>query len=449
MGNQKRPRSKRGQQGKPTGFEEYFCDGPMTPMDHAEITKLYDSKRPFISRLEDALMRFQNKRRIVSERMNVFQKYLQYGGVSIGPNYGTGVTKQEVKAMSPEDAMKARTETAVEKSRANLEVNFDKVLRGFLSSFFISHFNPDTKADIELATVTIKNFYTYLLYQNVCPEHEEDILRARVTCDLATAELWKNVQLVHEAPGPFNRCCSTLFGGYYFGSSWNDLGKPDDSLDHIQALTIQVAHKVVKYAIVGAGSHEQATRFKEMANENTLTSMKVEDIDGFEVVEVLRPDDNARDFYNAYALDLLPVGKVRARSYRDPAKPQIDMSAEERQDWEKGNGPQYDFEFFVEANLLELCYPGLKVITSVWELNCDVYYFDEIMTTYPSFYTVIANDLMLNWKWPKKINRTKSQPDDEIQKSVKEAVDKILVTGEAAQSAKKEDSDSDSDDDDY
>ena len=32
-----------------------------------------------------------------------------------------------------------------------------------------------------------------------------------------------------------------------------------------------------------------------------------------------------------------------------------------------------------------------------------MYYFDEIFSTYPSFYTVLANDMMLEWKRPKEI----------------------------------------------
>lgn len=86
------------------------------------------------SRFEDALMRFQHKRRIFPDRLNVFHKYLQYGGVSAGPNYGLGVTAKEVKGMTEEEAMQARTQTAVEKSRENLnlDISFNEVAKGFL-----------------------------------------------------------------------------------------------------------------------------------------------------------------------------------------------------------------------------------------------------------------------------------------------------------------------------
>lgn len=37
----RRPKSKRGQ-GKPTGFEEYYAEGPITPKEYEEMRKLYD-----------------------------------------------------------------------------------------------------------------------------------------------------------------------------------------------------------------------------------------------------------------------------------------------------------------------------------------------------------------------------------------------------------------------
>lgn len=37
----RKPKSKRGL-GKPTGFEEYYADGPMTPAEHEESRRTYD-----------------------------------------------------------------------------------------------------------------------------------------------------------------------------------------------------------------------------------------------------------------------------------------------------------------------------------------------------------------------------------------------------------------------
>lgn len=269
------------------------------------------------------------------------------------------------------------------------------------SSFYANNYNPDNEESIKLATGTIRNFLTYLLYHDVCPEYKDNIYKARQICDLASVELWKNVQLVQQGPGTFNQSCSMLFGGRYRGSG-------EDTYNWIPAqtysgrnLTLRAARKVAKFAIAGAASHEQASRFQELVTQGTLSAKQILDIDGFEVISVIKPDDEVRDFYHEYARDLPVVGKIQAKSFHNPARPEIDMSAEERKAWQEGKAPRYDFEFFLEEDLLQLCYPGLRITSDIWEVNCGVYYFDEIISAYPSFHLVLANDLMLRWKAPR------------------------------------------------
>jgi len=59
-------------------------------------------------------------------------KYLQYGGVTVGPNVGGGVGAQEVKEMDKDDALRARSKTAVFLTQSELEVDFNAVVRGYL-----------------------------------------------------------------------------------------------------------------------------------------------------------------------------------------------------------------------------------------------------------------------------------------------------------------------------
>ncbi|KAJ5713394.1 uncharacterized protein N7483_010575 [Penicillium malachiteum] len=377
----KRPKSKRGL-GRPTGFEEWGADGPLTPEEHAEDIALYDRLRPFINRMEEALMRFDRKRRIESFRRNIFHKYLQYGGITIGPNFGTGVPAKELKTMTKLEAMQARAQTMIEKERERLDISFDKVVRGFLGSFFMRYFNPEDEEAIKFATNTISNFYTYLLFHDVCPEYTEDLLQARETCQIAGKELFKNLKLVGKGAGLFNKSCSMLFGGCYFEHAEDQKWKQEPFHE-------------------GAASHKAASLFLALVTaKDALTAEKVNDIDGFEVISVSEPEPTCRGFYQRFAPDLTPVGMIKAKSFRDPNKPHIDLSPKEQWDWEHGRAPSYEFEFLVEIDVLSLMYPGLKVLTDVWELNCGIFYFDEIYSVYPTFYTVIANDMMLNWKRP-------------------------------------------------
>jgi Argonaute siRNA chaperone (ARC) complex subunit Arb1 len=265
-----------------------------------------------------------------------------------------------------------------------------------------------------LATATIKNFLNYLLYHDVCPEYKENINAARISCDIAAKELWKNQQFIATGPGDFNKACSTLFGGYF-----DDLHIEDDRCEDGKEPSVQmannVARKVVRFAIAGAGSDEQATRFLSFVmNNNELNAAKIEDIDGFEITDIVLPDDELREFYRTEAADLNVVGKLFGKSYRDPAKPEVDMSPSERKEWDDGETPSYEFEFFLEESLLQLCYPGMKILTSVWELNCGLYFFDEVFTTYCSIYTVLPNDVMLGWKNPRTILATDPPEAEEI-----------------------------------
>ena len=279
----------------------------------------------------------------------------------------------------------------------------------YRSSFYANHYNPDNEESIKLATGTIRNFLTYLLYHDVCPEYKDNIHKARQVCDLAFVELWKNVQLVQRGPGTFNQSCSMLFGGRYRGTG-------EDSWDWIPAqtysgrtLTLDAARKVVKFAFAGAASHEHACQFQKLAFQGNISAKQTLDIDGFEVISISKPEDDTRAFYHEYARDLPVVGKIKAKSFRNPAKPETDMSAEERKAWQEGKSPQYNFEFFLEENLLQLCYPGLRIASDIWELNCGVYYFDEIISAYPSFHLVLANDLMLRWKTPRALAQEKPE----------------------------------------
>ncbi|KAF7158469.1 hypothetical protein CNMCM5623_003472 [Aspergillus felis] len=417
-----RPKSKRGKN-KPTGFEEYYVDAPITPQEYAEGREIYDVSRPIIHRMEDAILRFQKKRRIESDRREIFLKYLQYGGVDISQKMFTGMDQRDLKEMDGEEILLARAQTSIAQEKLNLQIDFNAVVKGYLTSYFPYYFNPETEDMVKLATVTIWNFLTYILYHDVAPEYKANIEEARKSCDIAGKELWKNQQFTAKGPGDFNTACSTLFGGVFF-----DLHVEDDqwnnSKDNAVHMTYDIARKVVKFALAGAGADRQALRFQELANQDALRAMRVEDIDGFEVTAIIFPDDETREFYKVHAPDLHPVGRMLAKAYRDPGKPNIDLSPKERLQWEAGGAPALVFDFFLEESLLKLCYPGMKVITSVWELNCGFHYFDEVLTAYCSIYTVLANDLMIGWKKPKDLrmddNHEADETDDEEGKDPKE-----------------------------
>lgn len=281
----------------------------------------------------------------------------------------------------------------------------------FFSGAFHGHyFSPATQKDIELATVTISNFLTYLLFHDVCPEYEDDILRARETCERASKDLWTNLQLLQKSPGNFNKACSSLFGGFHFNScnehvEWNSPGDNE--------MTDESARQIMKYGITFGAAYEVYERFKEaLDGENgNLSVCQVLDIDGFEIVSVEDPAPHVLVNYEKHAPGHIPLGIIHAKSFKDPGKPDIDLSSQERWDWEHGKSPNHDFTFLIEVDILKFCYPGQKILTTVWELSCGLHYFDRMTMIYPEFYESLYNDRMLQWKAPKEIPRPVPSPD--------------------------------------
>ncbi|PYH44503.1 uncharacterized protein BP01DRAFT_342179 [Aspergillus saccharolyticus JOP 1030-1] len=401
----KRPKSKRGL-GKPTGFEEYYVDAPMTPTEHEAEEEIYSQSRPIIHRIEDALQRYQKNRRLENNRRAIFLKYLAYGGVDVSPKMFEGTDQKDLQELDSEQILQAKTQTSIATDSAKLPIDFDAVVRGFLTSYFPFYFNPETEDMIKLGTVTIRNFLCYLIYHNVCPEYTINIREAIDSCDTATEELWLNQQFMVKGPGHFNKACSTLFGGErrdcYREQKEEESSSTDEAL-----MTKDVAHKVVKFALAGAGTDHIARGFREQGNINDLHAIRISDIDGFEIIAIDPPKDTITDFYEKFAPDLVPVGRIVAKSFMDPARASCDMTPEEREQVP----PVYFFNFFLEQPLMQLCYVGMKVLTPVWVMDCGLHYFEETFCVYTSDYTVLPNDLMLGWKKPRPVNGSAAEDE--------------------------------------
>ncbi|EKV15473.1 hypothetical protein PDIG_25940 [Penicillium digitatum PHI26] len=403
--NKKRPKSQRGVNA-PSGFEPFYADAPMTPMEFEDNKTIYDPALPILDRLDEGIKRFLYKRRLEPYRRKIFLKYLQYGGVSVGPNHSQGVTPSELKEMTKEEAMQARCNTAIFPKRGKpYPISFNDVAAGYLTGFYMGYYNPDTEEEIKVCTDTMKNFFSYLLYHNVCPEQTEDLEEARKTCDRATKELWMNQQLVHhQGPGDFNRGCSLLFGGYYFEEvddpeAWTNVRYADQKV-----FTSEMARKVVKYAVAIAGNDRTAHKFKILAERDMIEAKQVPDIDGFEIIAAEEPTEEIITYYRELCPDLAPVGKIRAKEFRDPARGPFDLAPWEKVDWDAGFAPTYEFEFLVEAHMLAHILPGMKIISDVFETNYGQHYFDEILSVLPSFYKFMYNDWIMDYVEPMPIN---------------------------------------------
>ncbi|CAG8332228.1 unnamed protein product [Penicillium salamii] len=281
---------------------------------------------------------------------------------------------------------------------------YDPALPILETCYYMPHYNPETQEEIKMCTDTMKNFFTYLLYHDVCPEQKEDLEAARESCDRCEKELWLCHQIVrHDGPGHFNRACSTLFAGYYY-----DAPDDPDAWHHVRfasedTFTRDIARKVIKYAIAINGDDRMTRKFKCLVEWDALKTKQVEDIDGFEIISIEYPSKEARAYYRELAPDLLPVGRVKAKEFRDESRGEFDLAPWEKIDWDAGFAPAYKFEFFVEESVLDLLLPGMKVITTIYETNWGMHFYDEVMSVLPTNYLFTYNDLMLDYKPPEPI----------------------------------------------
>lgn len=276
------------------------------------------------------------------------------------------------------------------------------------SSVLPLHFALDSEELARSSVNIVKNFLNYILHHDVCPEYKDNINAARAVCDLAFTEIWNTRRILNVGTGDFNTGCAQLFGGVAYDFNTGEIGS-EQVVDKPTSMTDDVARKVIKFALAGGGTYGQALRFRELANRDELEANRF-DQEGFEVIAITPPDDELRDFYHYQAPDLEPVGKIRAKPWQDPSLAKEDLPPNHDQESEPDVPDEY--EFFLEESLLKICFVGMKVDATIWELNCGVYYFDKIMSVCCSFYTTLPNDMIMGWKKPRDLRSGELEAGD-------------------------------------
>lgn len=120
---------------KPTGFESTYVEPPVKPEEAAEEDAMYDLDKPFVERIELAIQRFQQKRRMHEMYALVFSKLMRFGGVDAGQRVAQGLSKQELVEMDAEEIARAMATHNVPWDRADEKywvVDFDGLARAFL-----------------------------------------------------------------------------------------------------------------------------------------------------------------------------------------------------------------------------------------------------------------------------------------------------------------------------
>lgn len=167
-------------------------------------------------------------------------------------------------------------------------------------------------------------------------------------------------------------------------------------MDLTIGMSDQEAWRTFKIGVAAAGDN-QAQRFAELAETSDNRVIKTRAV-GLEIMDLIRADDDTRQFYTDQVPDQRILGKMRAREWRCPALPDEDLTEEEKA---LPHQKPEEFEFWVEEDVLDVCFVGMKMEATVRDLNCGVRYFDQVITVYCSFYAFLENERMIGWKDPR------------------------------------------------
>lgn len=271
-------------------------------------------------------------------------------------------------------------------------------------------FSIDHENEIKTYCLVIRNFLNYVLQHAVCPEYTEDLMAARKICDLAEKELWAIKQLSLKLPGDFNVAASTLYGGRYREyhlntQAWN-LDDPDfqDYASTNPGFSDIEAERIFKTAVAFAGDDSLFLSAMKADINIVKTERKF-----YEVVEIERPSIKTIEEYASVKNSkgetgyIKALGVVRFKAWEGPGLDVEDLTDDEDAVVEGAKVEDTPLEsFWLEDEILELCFVGLKLEVVVHELNIGIKFFDTVAGLHCSFHVFLPNEKMVHWKEPGK-----------------------------------------------
>ena len=259
-------------------------------------------------------------------------------------------------------------------------------------------FDVTTEKQVKSYTAIIRNFLNYLLHHDVCPEYKDQINAARTTCDLAERELWACKQASVWLPGDFNTACSTIFGGYYTNMYIGDQDWAKD-LDIYKGMSNETAKRIFKAGLAAQATDEVVNAFTTRTKEKNLEVASTI-ATGLEITDLIKADEDVLEMYAAQKPSLKPLGRMKARTWYNPTLPKEDLTEEEEVAAATAPPEFKEFELWVEDEILEKCFVGMKFDATIRELNFGVRYFDTVIGVHCSFYSLLPNELIVGWREP-------------------------------------------------
>lgn len=396
---------------KPTGFEYNFAEPVLSTEEHQVELEHYSTENPICERIETAVLRYKMNRKFHQNTLRSFHAFLNYGGFDERPSGFTGGTsKEEAEGLSKEEQarrkqvnyMSKEVTRSVENADGRWVVDFEGVTKGFFSTCFPMGFlfHDDLEHDKKVTNAAcnvVRNFFNYLLCHNVCPEYTDQIKAALSTFEPIESEYVKLTEVQSVFPGAFSKACSILCGGYYaksqYQGNWMD---GDVATDPNNGLTAQEAKWVACAGVAAFGTPSQKD---DLGLDAELKIVKTEEDVGLEVVAITLPAEtlkDAQEFFNKLkGTCVLPMGKLLCKRYQFQHAAPLDLPSDDA-------STSDCFEFLIDEESLQKCYPGLKFIATVKETDAGFCFIDYWSECYGTFYT---------WRWNEKAKDYKEGSD--------------------------------------
>ncbi|KAH6632179.1 Argonaute complex, subunit Arb1 [Chaetomium tenue] len=403
-GKKKPKKRSAGAKKRGTGFEEFYCDPPLTVAEHSEEKDvIYPPHRPFVDRIEECVQRFRARRRMSPERELLFSRYLVLGGIdatvrqfqgtrNIGDDVLADSTKSAVREMTADDVIQRGVDgnRSVRFYNPNYPDHWDVDFTGVAAGFVSEHLPQLVGAKTEqffMGVDVVLNFLKYVDRHDVCPEYADDVRAAQKICLKALEELPAITELLRRLPGHFNTSIRVLHMKPEDDDSWNFSASSDQAVPDIkyarasQAATLSI--------LMGPN------RFP--ADPEWSVTDKAEQT--FEVLSIDPPSDATRAKYKAINQhltsfpDIPTCGTITARSVIicegwDNAAATSPPDAGKK------------CQFVLEEGILRLLVVGMKLTMGVCTLNVGLKFIQYIRGIRPSFYLFLPQELMFQYKEP-------------------------------------------------
>ncbi|KAK3306702.1 Argonaute complex, subunit Arb1 [Chaetomium strumarium] len=388
-----------------TGFEEFYCDPPMTPAEHEEeVNLIYAPHVPFVDRIQECIQRYRARRRMTPERSTLFTRYLLLGGIDATVRQFGGAqtltdevledtNRAAVREMTANDVIQRGGDDSCNprfynpNDAVHWDVDFTGIAAGFLSEHLPKMVGSELD-DFRMGVDVVLNFLKYVDRHDVCPEYIDDVRGAQKICLQALDEIPAIQEMLKLVPGPFNTALRVLhfkeeddhaLGSEYF----SDTAVPD-------AKYARISHAATLSILFGP------KRFRTDAEWAVTETIEYD----LEVREISLPNDAVRAKYTAINQhlsdypDIQPCGTVIAHPIiiRDGWDNTTTVTIPPDDD--------VDIQLILEEDILRLLKVGMKLTMEVCTLNVGLKFIKRVREIKASFYVFLPQELMFNYKEP-------------------------------------------------